>query len=132
MKISKKTLIIGGVAALVISGIIFFVVKGKKDDSATTDDSSSSDDSGSGAGVSPAKSGGGAGKVLGFPLRKGSTGNDVKQLQKWINTNLAKKDMASIVADGSFGSGTEAALKVITGKTTMDKTYFTNAKIANS
>lgn len=54
-----------------------------------------------------------------FPLKRGSKGSKVKELQ-----NALLKKNASILpkygADGDFGSETESAVKTITGKTTVD------------
>jgi peptidoglycan hydrolase-like protein with peptidoglycan-binding domain len=67
-----------------------------------------------------------------FPLRNGSRGLEVTSLQKWLNINLKIKKLPEIKVDGIFGTETESALKTITTKTTMEKSYFDNAKIANA
>ena len=64
-----------------------------------------------------------------FPLQVGSKGDEVKRLQNWLNTNLKMKGQPSITVDGDFGAGTATALNTVTGKTSMDQTYFNNAKI---
>jgi len=52
---------------------------------------------------------------MAYPLKKGSTGEDVKLLQHKLNVWGAK-----LVADGDFGDLTEKALLHYTGKTTVD------------
>jgi hypothetical protein len=58
-----------------------------------------------------------------FPIKKGSKGEKVKLLQKYINTKI-KPPLAILVTDGIFGNGTERALKSITGKIIMTKDEF--------
>lgn len=54
-----------------------------------------------------------------FPLRKGSTGEKVIELQKAI-LSVAPTALPKFGADGDFGSETEAAVKSLTGKTSVD------------
>ncbi len=49
-------------------------------------------------------------------LTKGSRGNEVTQLQIWLNQALRAKGKTTIAEDGAFGSGTAAALKEVTGR----------------
>lgn len=81
-----------------------------------------------------------------FPLKKGSRGNEVKQLQKWINTNvlaLIKRNatagikldepLKTVTVDGVFGTATENALaSILRGQRTMEKSYYDSANIANA
>ena len=54
-----------------------------------------------------------------FPLSVGSRNETVRQLQVILNTALANKKQTLLVTDGIFGSKTEAALKSITGKSSV-------------
>lgn len=58
-----------------------------------------------------------------FPLKKGSRGNKVSELQNAILVSGnadAVKELGKSGADGSFGSGTERAVKLLLGKATVD------------
>lgn len=57
-----------------------------------------------------------------FPLKKGSSGNLVKQLQQALMSQGGK--LPKYGADGKFGSETEAALKSLYKVTTVDETTF--------
>jgi len=87
-------------------------------------------------GTTPAK--------IGFPLQYGSNGRYVVQLQKWLNENIKQINkrkinqgekeselLKPIAVDGFFGKETEKALITVTGKNTMSKEYYDNAKIDN-
>jgi len=114
----KKKLIIGGVLLLVaIGGYMGFRYIKERQQAKANEKSGSRDE------IAPV--------LESFPLAKGKRGDNVTKLQKWLNINLKVKKQPEIKVDGIFGTETETALKAITGKTTMDKTYFDNAKIAN-
>ncbi len=55
-----------------------------------------------------------------FPLKQGSRGDEVRQLQAALN----KKSDAKIDEDGIFGPKTESLLIAITGKSTITKREF--------
>lgn len=57
-----------------------------------------------------------------FPLKKGSSGNLVKQLQQALLSQGGK--LPKYGADGKFGSETEAALKSLYKVTSVDETTF--------
>jgi hypothetical protein len=57
-----------------------------------------------------------------FPLKKGSSGNLVKQLQQALIAQGGK--LPKYGADGKFGSETEAALKSLYKVTVVDETTF--------
>jgi len=58
-------------------------------------------------------------KVEGFPIKKGSKGAVVRELQNYL-LRIDSKSLPRFGADASFGSETEGALKKITGKTSVD------------
>lgn len=56
------------------------------------------------------------------PLKKGSTGEKVKELQRLINVkhqNYTPRLAPNLVVDGQFGTKTEILLKKYTGKTSI-------------
>jgi len=55
----------------------------------------------------------------GFPIKKGSKGAIVRELQQYL-LRIDSKSLPRFGVDGSFGSETEGALKKITGKTSVD------------
>lgn len=58
-----------------------------------------------------------------FPLKKGSRGAKVKELQNAILVSgdaNAIKELGKSGADGDFGGGTERAVKLLLGKTSID------------
>lgn len=71
----------------------------------------------------------------GSPLRVGSTGNSVQQLQFWLQQlSEFDPDLPDLQVDGTFGSGTEAAVKAfqkkfglmedgVVGRATWDAVY---------
>ena len=135
----KKMFIYGGIALAVISaiaGIYFFVSKKKEETPPPPPADDTLDKT-----QTQVKT---VVVVPTFPLQKGGKGNEVKQLQKWLNTNILmkiKKDayagktviaQKTIIADGNFGSGTETALKYVTGRGVMEKSDYDNMKIANA
>ena len=53
----------------------------------------------------------------GSPLRRGSTGNSVQQLQFWLQQlSEFNPDLPDLSVDGTFGSGTEAAVRAFQRK----------------
>lgn len=58
-------------------------------------------------------------KVEGFPIKKGSKGAIVRELQQYL-LRIDNKSLPRFGVDGSFGNETEGALKKITGKTSVD------------
>lgn len=60
----------------------------------------------------------------GFPLKKGSKGNNVKQLQDALLAKYGRSILPKYGADGDFGSETEAALKKVDYPTTIDQSTF--------
>lgn len=60
-----------------------------------------------------------------FPLKKGSKGERVRQLQQGLQRLLGEKILASYTGvDGDFGSGTESALKAAGFPTVIDEAAF--------
>ena len=54
-----------------------------------------------------------------FPLKKGSKGASVRELQGYL-LRIDSKSLPKYGIDGDFGSETQAAVKKITGKTSVD------------
>jgi len=110
--------IIFGVPALIAVYLIYKSIKGKKGQDAPAtapNNSSNSSDSQtentSGGGVKPSV-------TKYFPLKKGSKGGKVTELQTALIS--LGKDLGATGADGDFGSKTEAALKSVTSKISVD------------
>lgn len=59
-----------------------------------------------------------------FPLKKGSKGTRVKQLQDLLLSKLGKDSLGKAGADGDFGSKTEAALSKAGYPTSIDENTF--------
>lgn len=59
-----------------------------------------------------------------FPLKKGSKGTRVKQVQEELISKLGKDSLGKAGADGDFGSKTEAALAKAGYPTTIDENTF--------
>jgi peptidoglycan hydrolase-like protein with peptidoglycan-binding domain len=129
-------------AILFIGGLTFWYLNKKKKESDTGNIESKNEGketeySGLGrVGTAPAKTV--------FPLKYGSSGRYVIQLQKWLNENIKQINkrkinqgekeselLKPIAVDGIFGKETEKALITVTGKNTMSKEYYENAKIDN-
>ncbi len=84
-----------------------------------------------------------AGVYPGTPLRRGDTGDNVRQMQFYLRiVGLSNSAVPSITADGIFGAGTEAAVKAfqtfyglasdgIVGKLTWNKLYEVYTDLAN-
>ena len=120
------TLLIVGV--LVAIGIIAakYLVKRKGANEEGGDNGSS----GSGS------SGGSSSTQASFPLRRGSKGKQVTQLQRWLNANTGGLiyDTAdgliyvsahnSVGVDGRFGPATEKELMTATGRTEVSQQFF--------
>lgn len=56
-----------------------------------------------------------------FPLKNGSRGSEVSELQKWLNSQNVGY---SIAVDGIFGEQTEKLLYTVTGEKQMSKKTF--------
>lgn len=84
------------VVVTILAIVSFFIVKKAKQKKET--DSTGTSSSGSGSGTTTSK----------FPLKRGSTGDDVKLLQQRLNTIAPMLIPLSI--DGIFGPKTESAL----------------------
>lgn len=79
---------------------------------------------------------GGNSQTASFPLRRGSRGTQVTQLQRWLNTNTSGliydtsdgliyvSQHNSVGVDGQFGAETERELKAATGMTEVSRDYF--------
>lgn len=112
-KINPLWLILSGVATIgVIYGAYSFFTKEKKQaDFSTTDKGNSN----------------GFCKYFGFPLRLYSCGNDVKDLQRYLNIKTLPP-RAPLKVDGKFGNKTLAALKRIAGISTVSQSQFNQFK----
>jgi len=64
------------------------------------------------------------GEDIGFPLKMGSRGNDVKVLQRHLNAKYGK----SLVVDGIFGILTETVLHQSYGVKEVSKKLYNNLK----
>jgi hypothetical protein len=69
-----------------------------------------------------------------FPLRRGSTGEEVKKLQAFLNGQRSHAisqgksvDLAELIVDGIFGSKTEAMLVEILNLTSVTKDFYDNS-----
>lgn len=79
---------------------------------------------------------GGNTQTAAFPLRRGSRGTQVTQLQRWLNSNTSGliydtsdgliyvSQHNSVGVDGKFGAETERELKAATGLTEVSRDYF--------
>ena len=113
---------------LLIGGYFIFravrkYVQKKKEESGATNDGGANTSTGGGGNTSTGGGGntntGGGGGGSTFPLRKGSRGSKVKELQQAIlskNSSLLPK----YGADSDFGSETESAVNSLLGKKTVD------------
>lgn len=120
-KNTLKTVLIVGVLVVLAVIIARWLLKNK-----TTDDGDTSDEPTSG----------GSSQTASFPLRRGSRGTQVTQLQRWLNTNTSGliydtsdgliyvSQHNSVGVDGQFGAETERELKAATGMTEVSKDYF--------
>tara|TARA_Y100000592_G_C5442094_1_gene303983 strand:- start:248 stop:832 length:585 start_codon:yes stop_codon:yes gene_type:complete len=57
-----------------------------------------------------------------FPLKRGSKGDKVKQLQRYLNINYS----SGLVVDGDFGPKTQAALNTATGLSQVSESWYQN------
>lgn len=134
----KKILIGLGITTVILILILVFVRKQKSKQITTTPSDSKPSDSGSSG---SSNSNGSSNTTLDRDklLKKSSTGEEVKELQRWINdaitiaknkdtTNMSATELARnyaiavltpLTVDGQFGSGTEQALDIITNKTSI-------------
>jgi len=55
-----------------------------------------------------------------FPLRYGTCGNNVRTLQRFLNSRYSK----NLVVDGAFGPVTKQTLQSTTGKSVVTKQFF--------
>lgn len=97
----KNKIIIVIIGLLIIGAIVYFLIKKKKAASLATSGASVSSGSSSSASTSAASVGASV-----FPLKKGSTGPEVKQVQKYLN----QKYNAGLATDGIWGPKTDAAV----------------------
>lgn len=112
-KINPLWLILSGVATIgVIYGVYYFFTK-EKDDSTFFDSTTSSSNSFC--------------KYTGFPLRMYSCGNDVKDLQRYLNVKTLPPRVP-LKVDGKLGNKTLAALKRIEGISTVSQSKFNQFK----
>lgn len=125
----KKYKIVLIVAALVLAAILVARwLTGKSSAKSGSESDSGGNNSGGGG------SNGNASAT--FPLHKGSRGQEVRQLQRWLNSNVMGliydtpdgmiyvSRHNSVSVDSIFGDKTEAALKAATGMTEVSKDYF--------
>ncbi|MCL1867752.1 MAG: peptidoglycan-binding protein [Paludibacter sp.] len=66
-----------------------------------------------------------------FPLKNGSRGDVVTELQRRLNNQLLKKNelnLAPLALDGIFGSKTESAANYVLGTKTVTKTQYESIK----
>ena len=110
-----------GVGILAIGGLVFFLIKRKKQKAmmtfptATTPSSSSSNSSSSNS------SSGGSSRNQDFPLKRGSFGKRVENLQSYLNSTTQKPNL---VVDGDFGRKTATALKNWNQKTEISQALY--------
>tara|TARA_R110000751_G_scaffold94864_1_gene185230 strand:- start:25881 stop:26318 length:438 start_codon:yes stop_codon:yes gene_type:complete len=110
-----------GVGILAIGGLVFFLIKRKKQKAmmtfptATTPSSSSSNSSSSNS------SSGGSSRNQDFPLKRGSFGKRVENLQSYLNSTIQKPNL---VVDGDFGRKTATALKNWNQKTEISQALY--------
>lgn len=69
--------------------------------------------------VPPPPQQGSTAEISEFPLKKGSRNDSVKTLQSVLNAELSKLGKPLLIVDGIFGSKTEEALKLVTGKASV-------------
>ena len=115
-KKNKTGLYIGiGVGILAIGGLVFFLIKRKRAKAMMTNFPV--------ADTNPSSSGGGGGSSRNqdFPLKKGSLGERVKNIQKYLNST---KQKPNLVVDGDFGSKTLTALKNWNQKSEITKGFY--------
>lgn len=70
--------------------------------------------------VPPPPQQGSTAEITEFPLKKGSRNDSVKTLQSVLNAELSKLGKPLLIVDGIFGAKTEEALKLVTGRTSVD------------
>ena len=105
----KKTIII--VSIILLIGIIYYFVIYKKKVDATTEENPTK------------KVNTDALNNTVFPLKKGSTGSKVKEVQNYLNKNI-RPPFNLLVVDGIFGQATEDALNREIGvKTVSEQIY---------
>lgn len=121
-KNTLKTVLIVGVLVVLAVIIARWLLKNKTTDGGDTSDEQTS---------------GGNSQTASFPLRRGSRGTQVTQLQRWLNSNTSGliydtsdgliyvSQHNSVGVDGQFGAETERELKAATGMTEVSKDYYT-------
>lgn len=112
-KINPLWLILSGVATIgAIYGIYYLITKDKSD---------------SGSSFSSDSEKNGFCKYTGFPLRFGSCGNEVKDLQRYLNIKVLPPRVR-LKVDGKMGNKTIALLKHIEGISSVSQSQFTKFK----
>ena len=121
-KNTLKTVLIVGILVVLAVIIARWLLKNKNTAGGDTSDEQTS---------------GGTGLTAAFPLRRGSRGTQVTQLQRWLNSNTSGliydtsdgliyvSQHNSVGVDGQFGAETERELKAATGMTEVSKDYYT-------
>lgn len=121
-KNTLKVILIVGVLVVLAVILAKWLMKNKSTDNGDTSDEPTS---------------GGNSQTASFPLRRGSRGTQVTQLQRWLNSNtsgliydtsdglLYVSQHNSVGVDGQFGAETERELKAATGMTEVSRDYFT-------
>ena len=111
-KKSNTGLYIGiGVGILAIGGLVFFLIKRKKKKDMLANLPVPEVDMGSSSSSSNQN----------FPLKKGSRGNKVKNLQAYLNSTTGNYNL---VVDGIYGNKTADALKKWNGKTEVSSGFY--------
>ena len=62
--------------------------------------------------------------VSDFPLKYGSTGNKVKDIQKFLNYALSQKGKPTLLIDGVWGSATDKAFKDLKKKNEVKESEY--------
>lgn len=120
-KNTLKVILIVGVLVVLAVILAKWLMKNKSTDNADTSGEPTS---------------GGNSQTASFPLRRGSRGTQVTQLQRWLNSNTSGliydtsdgliyvSQHNSVGVDGQFGAETERELKAATGMTEVSRDYF--------
>lgn len=121
-KNTLKIVLIVGILVVLAVILAKWLMKNKSTDTGDTSDEQTS---------------GGNSQTASFPLRRGSRGTQVTQLQRWLNSNTSGliydtsdgliyvSQHNSVGVDGQFGAETERELKAATGMTEVSKDYYT-------
>lgn len=108
----QKSILVGILVISLVAGLIYYVAVKviNKSKNSSENDLSGSESSGTSTTVQISSQ---------FPLQKGSSGEKVKTLQRWINAQaqamagFVTVPNAPLTVDGVFGNKTEAAIKFI-------------------